>query len=168
MNAPTGTLTGIGEVDNELLDFYRLRSDMLDYFADIEAAILAYLLENCEKAVCETSPLRHKIEAARKIPAGPQRSKDLRNKADTELAKIAELLNVRADLVHSRMEIAITTKNDIVAIFQNAKNSASDDRNASIFTLRQLQQFVVSLQAASRSLQQALTARNPTPQSRAK
>lgn len=168
MNAPTGTLTGIGEVDGKLLSFYRLRSEMLDCFADIEAAILAYLSDNRAKPICETAPLGHKIEAARKIPAGPQRSKELKAAADCELAKIAELLSVRADLVHSRMEIAVTTKNTIIAIFQNAKNSASDDRSASVFTLSQLQAFVTSLQAACRSLQQALTKRNPAAPPRAK
>lgn len=75
MNAPTGTLTGIGEVDRKMLSFYRLRSEMLDCFADVEAAILNYIAENGAKPICETAPLGHKIEAAKKIPAGPHRSK---------------------------------------------------------------------------------------------
>jgi hypothetical protein len=168
MNAATGTLTGIDEVDNNLLSFYRLRSEILDHFADIEAAILTYLSENQEKSVCDTAPLGHKIEAAKKIPAGPNRSKALKTGAEVELNKIAAILNVRAGLVHSRMEIAITTKNRIVAIFQNVKNSTTDDQNAMIFTLPQLQKFAQSLQSASSSLEQALTARNPKSPPRAK
>ena len=151
-----------------MLSFYRLRSEMLDCFADVEAAILNYIAENGAKPICETAPLGHKIEAAKKIPAGPHRSKELKKKTDAELFRIAELLTIRADLVHSRMEIAITTSNSIVAIFRNAKNSASDDRAASVFTLPQFRELVTALQTASSSLQQALTKRNIAPSQRAK
>lgn len=168
MNALTGTLTGISEVDSEMLSFYRLRSEMLDCFADIEAAVLSYLLDNRTKAVCETAPLGQKIEAAKKVPAGPHRSKELKSKADDELAKIADLLIVRANLVHSRMEIAITNQNRLLAIFQNAKNRMSDDCTATVLSLPQLEKLVSSLETTSRSLRKALAARNATAQPRAK
>ena len=163
MNAHSGTLTGIAEIDSTLLDFYRLRSELLDCFADIETAILFYVTENCEKPICETAPLGHKIEAALKIKAGPKRSKSLKATADLELKKIAQLLSLRADLVHSRMELAITTKNNIVAIFQNVKNAKSIDRQALVFDLPQLREFVASINRSSISLSEALTARNRPP-----
>jgi hypothetical protein len=158
MNAPTGKLTGIRDIDVELSSFYRLRSDMLDGFADIEEALLAYVSGT---KICKTAPLGHKIAAAKKIPAGPQRSKELKTKADAELSKLAELLALRADLVHSRMEIAITVRSNIIAIFKNANGQAVDNHASSVFTLDELTRFVSSLQALHKSLSSALNARNP-------
>jgi predicted ATP-binding protein involved in virulence len=161
MNAPTGKLTGISDIDVELSSFYRLRSEMLDGFAEIEASILVYLSTNNLKNICETAPLGHKVAAAMKIPAGPQRSKELKTKADTELAQLKTLLELRADMVHSRMEIAVTIHDKLIAIFKNAKTAAHDDHGASVFDLSELSKFVALIQARCHSLNTALTARNP-------
>jgi hypothetical protein len=160
MNAPTGKLTGVSEIDRELAVLYRLRSDMLDSFADIESALLKYIAESGVK-ICDTSPTGHKVEAAKKVPAGPRRSKELKARADAELSKLAELLKKRADIVHSRMEIAITIESKIIAIFKNAKCATADEHFASVFTLAEMRHFVLTLQNLRNALQRALTAKNP-------
>jgi hypothetical protein len=79
---------------------------------------MAYVAQTNQKSCCVTAPLGHKIEAAKKVPAGPRRSKDLKAKADAELSKLAALLPIRADMVHSRMELAVTISSQFLAIFK--------------------------------------------------
>jgi hypothetical protein len=167
MNAPTGKLTGISDIDIELSSFYRLRSEMLDSFADIEVSLFVYLSQHKAIKISETAPLGHKVEAAKKVPAGPQKSKELKSKCDAELNRLSDFLKLRANLVHSRMEIAITNNSQIIAIFRNAKNATMDQKCASIFTLLEFRKFVSALQNQQKSLNQALTARNSNVQSKA-
>lgn len=163
MNAPTGKLTGIQEFDVQLGSFHRLRSELLDSFADIEKSLIIYVSKNKPKGFCITAPLGHKIEAAKQVPAGPQRSKDLKVKADQELAKLAELLPLRADIVHSRMEVAVTSSSDLLAIFKNSKDDRLDHPEALVFNHRDLERFVSRTKAMERSLSKALTAQNAAP-----
>ena len=164
MNAPTGKLTGIQEFDVQLGSFHRLRSELLDSFADIEKSLIVYVSKSKPKGFCVTAPLGHKIEAAKQVPAGPQRSKDLKVKADQELAKLAELLPLRADIVHSRMEVAVTSSSDLIAIFRNAKDERLDHPEALVFNHNDLARFVGRTKAMGQSLSKALTAQNAAPE----
>jgi hypothetical protein len=160
MNIQAGKLTGVEDLDVRLVDFYRLRSDMLDSFAGIEKMLLVYIEQNIPKNFCASAPLGHKIEAAKKVPAGPHRSKELKTTADGELSKLAELLPLRADIVHSRMEIAITTSSQFIAIFKNAKDLRNDHPEALVFKNNDLRNFVLKVTALEKSLAKALTAQN--------
>ena len=139
---------------------------MLDSFADIERALTAYLL-NDQKGFCITAPMGHKIEVAKKIPAGPRRSKEIKIRADLELTKLAELLPLRADMVHSRMVLAITAASKFVAIFRNTKDVTSDHPEALVFSSEELQKFVTSVVSLEKGLITALTAENPQPKPKA-
>ena len=163
MNAPTGKLTGVEELDVRLVNFYRMRSEMLDSFADIERTLLLYVLNNNQKGFCVTAPLGHKIEAAKKVPAGPRRSKELKLKADAELSKLSDLLPLRADMVHSRMEVAVTTASNFIAIFRNTKDVASNHPEALVYDFNELQRFIFRVKALEKSLTKALMAQNPPP-----
>ena len=156
-------LSGLTELDLGMAAFYRSRSEMLDSFADIEQALLAYVLKSDQKGFCITAPLGHKIEAAKKIPAGPRRSKDLKVQADNELSNLMELLPLRADIVHSRMEIAVTTAGKFIAIFQNSKDVTTHHPEALVFSHDELQRLVSKVIALQRSLTKALAAENPQP-----
>ncbi len=160
MNAPTGKLTGAEDSDIHPASFYRLRSEVLDCFADIERALMIYVSRH-NQSICLTSPLGQKVETARKVPAGPSRSKGLKAKADAELDKLAELLPVRASIVHSRMEIAATISGRLLAIFRNSKEVGVDHPTALLFTIAELQDFVVKLRMLEKSLVHALIATNP-------
>ena len=166
MNAPTGKITGIAELDVQLTNFYKMRSDLLDSFADIEQTLLIYVKHTKQKNFCATAPLGHKIEAAKKVPAGPQRSKELKAKADSELSKLAELLPLRADIVHSRMELAVTTSNQLLAIFRNIKDATSSHPEALVFDYSDFEKFVVRVRELETSLSEALTAQNPQPKAK--
>ena len=136
---------------------------MLDSFADIELALLVYVSKSPQKSFCVTAPLGHKIEAAKKVPAGPRRSKELKIKADLELSKLAELLPLRADMVHSRMEMAVTVDSQFIAIFRNTKDVTSSHPEALVFNCKELQNFVTKVATLERSLARSLTAQNPQP-----
>ena len=167
MNAPTGKLTGIEELDVRILNFYRMRSEMLDSFADIEQSLMAYVAQTKQKSFCVTAPLGHKIDAAKRVPAGPRRSKELKAKADAELSKLAELLPVRADMVHSRMELAVTTSSQFLAIFKNAKDVTSNHPDALVFNNNEFERFVSEVRSLAESLATALSAQNPQPKPKA-
>ncbi len=163
MNAPSGKITGIAELDVQLTNFYKMRSDLLDSFADIEQTLLTYVTQTKQKNFCTTAPLGHKIEAAKKVPAGPQRSKELKAKADYELSKLAELLPLRADIVHSRMELAVTTSSQFLAIFRNIKDATINQPEALVFDYSDFEKFVHRVRGLETSLSEALTAQNPQP-----
>jgi hypothetical protein len=167
MNAPTGKLTGIEELDVRIINFYRMRSDMLDSFADIEQTLMAYVAQTNQKSCCITAPLGQKIEAAKKVPAGPRRSKDLKAKADAELSKLAELLPIRADMVHSRMELAVTISSQFLAIFKNAKDETSTHADALVFNDDEFEKFVTEVKSLAEILAEALSAQNPQPKPKA-
>jgi hypothetical protein len=166
MNASTGKLTGILEFDNQIGDFYRLRSELLDCFADIERSLLNYIMNSTQNGCCITAPLGHKIEAAKKVAPGPQRSKELKMRADVQLSKLAEILPLRADIVHSRMEVAVTSRGKIIAIFRNAKDAKLEHPEALVFEQQDLMKFVDETNSIGKSLEKALTARNAPAQSK--
>ena len=140
---------------------------MLDSFADIEQTLLTYVSQTNQKGFCVTAPLGHKIDAAKKVPAGPRRSKELKAKADAELSKLAELLPVRADMVHSRMEVAITTSSQFLAIFKNAKDVTSNQADALVFNNNEFERFVSDVRLLAKTLAKALSAQNPQPKPKA-
>ena len=168
MNAYSGNLLANSEIDQGAVPFYRLRSSMLDCFADIERAVMLYLADGPEKNVCLTAPLGKKIEAAKKVPAGPQRSTDLKKLADTELNKLADLLFVRADIVHSRMDIAITTNCQFIAIFKNVKDAKLAYTEAFVFDEKELGDFVNKLCELEKTITKALKAKNSVVPSKSK
>ena len=163
MNAITGKLTGDEKLDVCLANFYQLRSEMLDSFADIERSVLTYVLNNNKKGICSTAPLGQKIEAAKKVPAGPRRSKKLKSKPDEELNKLADLLHLRAGVVHSRMEMAVTTGSNFIAIFRNTKDAVSKHPEALVYDFDELRRFIEEVKELANSLTEALTAQNPIP-----
>ena len=163
MNAPIGTLNGIALCDTDASEFYLLRSQMLDCFADIEQTLTSYVFKNTQKGFCSTAPLSQKVDVAKKVPAGPHRSKKLKSDADAELEKLAVLLPQRASMVHSRMVLAAISPGEFVAIFKNAKNVATVNFEASVLSKQDFRSFVEHLSDLSSSLSNALKAQNPVP-----
>ena len=145
MNAPSGKLTGDPEIDLNLIRFYWLRSEILDLFSDIEEAIIQYIANDRSKSFCSSAPLGQKVEYAKGVKAGPQRSKELKAKADQELEKLTKFLSARASIVHSRMKVAVTTDGQLLAIFRNAKNIDVEYRDALVFNETELNDFVQQL-----------------------
>ena len=141
MNAPTGTLTGDREIDLNLDNIHRMRSDILDYCADIEQSIIEFISKHDVKGFCPTAPLGRKIEVAKSIKADHSRSKELKAKTDNELCKLEKIISVRADIVHSRMTVAVTTDGQFLAIFKNSKNTLSGYVEALIFNENELESF---------------------------
>lgn len=163
MNAPLGTFNAIAIRDTEASEFCRLRSQMLDSFADMEQTLTAYVLESTQKGFCPTAPLSQKVDAAKKVPAGPRRSKKLKSEADAELQKLAAILNHRASIVHSKMMLALIDGDKSVAIFKNSKNVGTLNFEASVLNLKEFRDFNKHLEALSKSLSIALNAQNVGP-----
>ena len=66
-------------------------------------------------------------------------------------------------MVHSRMVLAATDSNELVAIFKNAKNVANVNFEASVLSKQDFRSFVKHLSELSSSLLNALKAQNPAP-----
>lgn len=163
MNAHAGSFKSIAERNLDTDEFCLLRSEMLDCFADIEQTLTSYVFKNTQKGFCSTAPLSQKVEVAKKVPAGPRRSKKLKSEADAELEKLAILLPRRAAMVHSRMELAFTSSNQCVAIFKNAKNVSTDNVEASVLNKQEFRAFIEKLSDLNSSLIVALNAQNEAP-----
>lgn len=136
---------------------------MLDCFADIERTLTSYVFKNTQKGFCPAAPLSQKVDVAKKVPAGPHRSRKLKLDADAELEKLAVLLPKRASMVHSRMVLAATSSDELVAIFKNSKNVAKVNFEASVLSKQDFRSFVEYLSDLNSSLSNALEAQNPVP-----
>lgn len=163
MNAPIGNLNGMAVCETEVSEFYLLRSQMLDCFADIEQTLTSYVLKNKQKGFCSAAPLSQKVDVAKKVPAGPHRSKKLKSDADAELEKLAVLLPQRASMVHSRMVLAAIDSGEFVAIFKNAKSAGTLNFEALVLSKHDFRLFVEFLRDLSSSIFKALIAQNPVP-----
>lgn len=163
MNAPTQSITGDLEIDLNLSVFHRLRSEMLDSFADVEQAICKFISDHQVKGFCATAPMGHKVELAKSVKAGPQRSKAIKAATDQALTELEKLLLVRADMVHSRMSVAITTEGQFIAIFRNSKNAHNGYAESLVLSERELGRFVADLSKMSNKVTAALNATNPPP-----
>lgn len=163
MNAPTQSITGDLEFDLNLSVFHRLRSEMLDCFAVIEQTICAFISSHQVKGFCATAPIGHKVELAKSVKAGPKRSKAIKAATDQVLSELETLLLARADMVHSRMSVAITTEGQFIAIFRNSKNAQKGYAKSLVLSERELKRFVADLSKISNKVTEALTATNPPP-----
>ncbi len=163
MNAPTQSITGDFEIDLNLSVFHRLRSEMLDCFADIELAICSFITSHQVRGFCATAPMGHKVELAKSVKAGPMRSKTIKAAADQALSELEKLLLARADMVHSRMSVAITTEGQFIAIFRNSKNAQKGYSESLVLSEQELGLFVDDLSKMSIKITAALTATNPPP-----
>ena len=84
--------------------FQIARSEVLDAFARLEIAVLTLLTE-CKTACNPTACLGQKLVILGKIPPGPKLSRKRKGEIDEARARAELLLPVRADVVHSQLEV---------------------------------------------------------------
>ncbi len=95
----------------------------MDAFARVESAVVAYLIQLNEKC-CPTAPLGQKMETLRKARDRFQKPAKL----DARLDKIAMLSTVRADVVHSVMEIVQVREGEGLRWLFMFRNSGDAER----------------------------------------
>lgn len=100
-----------------------------------EEAVVALLRESATKFGGE--PLGSKVEALKKAKPSPQYSTERKQKINELLGQFDELLDLRNDLVHARLQIAVIG-NDQRACFINARQLMAGIQTARLFSLESL------------------------------
>ena len=151
--------------DLNAVELYLLRSDFLDACANLEAAVCR-ILRSCGDAR-STEPFGHRVQAFRKAEKTNLIAKANFGQRDQIADAIAELLPVRADIVHSAMKISLLD-GQTTALFTNAR-TASDDypvvRLLKAQDFRELIRRVANLTARTGTLGRVSPASSPPPPS---
>ena len=87
------------------IDFYAARSAVLDSFSDVEASLAILWRSTGDVKFTANQSLGQKLEAFKKIALSSSYSKEAQKVALNQLDKLALLLEVRADIVHSKIHI---------------------------------------------------------------
>ena len=112
------------------------RSHFLDAFADVEAEIIRFL--NQAGQFKSGTPFGSRIEAFRKLEGISRIAKANHTKRDKVADEIAALRPVRADIVHSRMQVRLMD-NTAYALFVNAQNRHESYPSCRILNLADLE-----------------------------
>lgn len=115
--------------------FHRERSRCLDAFAATEEAVV-HLLELAETKF-GGEPFGKKIEHLKSAKPSPAYSKERKARVNALLADMADLLEVRNDLVHARLQPAVIGEIQ-KACFVNARQCATGVQTARLFSLESL------------------------------
>ena len=116
-----------------------VRNDFLDAFADLESAVVR-VLRSCG-VPAKGEPLSHKLKAFRTAEKTPLIAKSNLSQRDQIADDIAALLPIRADVVHSRMQLC-TIDGQTAAIFVNGQESGLLFPPARVLNLSDMRQLV--------------------------
>ncbi len=112
---------------------------MLDAFANLEA-IVCKLLKAANNEPPKNQPFRPKLDEFAKITGISQIATANLHKLALLVAEIKDLLPVRADIVHSHMQIS-NIDGTPSAMFTNSQNACETYPSVRILTLRQLHEI---------------------------
>ena len=145
MNAPHVPRPGLDA-------FHRERSKCIDAFAALEEAAIRILAQ--EDAKIGEEPFGQRLKVLGKVTASPRRSKDRVAKLQVLLIRCAELNELRNDLVHSRLQVAVIG-DDNRACFTNLRECQSGSQTARLFTLEGLRALSADMLKLAEELAQA-------------
>ena len=97
------------------------RSTLLDAFVDVEVAIVGLLKLSGTKVNGEM--LKQKIESLRSVKPSPKYSKKKRAEVTDLLAKLEQLLDIRNDIAHGKLDVGIIA-GEAQAVFVNARETS--------------------------------------------
>jgi hypothetical protein len=115
--------------------FHRERSKAIDAFAALEESIVRLLV--ALKAKFGTESFGQKLQLLKTAKANPQFSQARLRQVQALLPRCEELNELRNDIVHSRLQIAIIG-DDHRACFTNTRHCLSGSQTARLFTLEGL------------------------------
>ena len=124
--------------------FHRERGKLIDGFAHLETSLVRAIVR--AKGTVKNDTLVGKLKTLRELRAG-----NLSSEAETAAARIAELIPVRADLVHGSME-TLDRDGERYAVFTNARDAASDVQPARQMTLASMRRMIKELSDLSATL----------------
>ena len=135
-----------------------LRGEFLDAFGRLETAVMQYIGKTDVKAT-SAMPFSQKLTALAKARDRFRNPKRL----DVRIAAIRELLTVRADVVHSALEVVVSFDGRTTTTKLQFQNSSDFDRRALTLSCDQLGLIIRRLnQLAAQFSQQQLKEATPT------
>ena len=132
------------------LEWLQARNDILDAFADLETRI-AFILKRAKNLPPKGQCLGQRLEIFRTVKANSEIAAANLARRDTLVNSIAELLPVRADIVHSRMKIHLIDGSP-VGIFVNSHDANEKFPQNRLLTLAEMRCLVNSVQELTESL----------------
>lgn len=129
--------------------FHRERSKCIDAFATLEEAIVRLL--TALKAKTGSESFGQKLQLIQKAKASPEISQARLQKVLLLMPRCEELGELRNDIVHSRLQIAIIGE-DQRACFTNTRHCLSGSQTARLFTLEGLRSVTVNASALAAEL----------------
>ena len=139
--------------------FHIERSKLLDAFARLESAVVAFIHLNGGDVGCPTKPLGQKLELLAKLKADPRLSKARKSEIEAAIKLFAPHLSVRADIVHSALNVI--SLEESVAIYRNATEANSQYPSARMLTLEQHRKL--ALEAAKLTTELTKKPNPPSP-----
>ena len=129
-----------------------LRGEFLDAFGRLETAVMQYIGQTDVKAT-SAMPFSQKLTALAKARERFRNPKRL----DVRIAAIRGLLVVRADVVHSVLEIIVSFDGRTTTTKLQFQNSSDFDRRALTLSCEQFTTIIRRLKSASCAVQPATT-----------
>ncbi len=115
-------------------DLQIARSCLLDCFADVEASVICMQAKFGHKS--STAALGQRLDALRKVKAGPQLAKATVLQLSAFIERLSVLNGLRADVVHARMYVA-PIAGEMRACFINSLECDAEFPSARLMTLDQ-------------------------------
>ena len=140
------------------IDFVFARSDVLDAFAELEA-LIGRILKSCGHPA-SNEPFGHRLKAFRTAGKTTFIAKANLGQRDHIADAIADLLPIRADIVHSAMRL-VTFDGREVALFVNAQQAFAPYPQARIVDLVQLRGLARELRDLRKRVSELAKCVNP-------
>lgn len=129
--------------------FHRERSKCVDAFADVEQAVIL-ILRICGAKV-GGEPFGAKIQKLRDVAPSPKISRAAVAKMPEVIERCAEIANLRNDIVHSKLKIAILD-DEHKACFVNLREDDKSSQTARIMSLAGLREVAGQMTALANDL----------------
>lgn len=147
----------------EVDEAHRLRSQLLDSFADVEQAVTSVLAMVPKKA-SDGASLGQRIECAKMVEPNPKLSKANHAIVRESLSKLCCILPLRADVVHARLQV-VMVNGDPTVIFSNSRNTGCLHPPVRMIGLNEFAALAKYVQGMADALARAVTQPSP-PQPR--
>ena len=140
--------------------FHIARSCLLDRFAEVEESVICLQARFGHKA--NTATLGQRLEALRKVKAGPQLSTATVTQLQGAIQRLTELNALRVDVVHARMFVA-PVAGGMRACFINSLECSEEFPSARLLTFEQFNKVNRELHELAAALTKVAVKASPNP-----
>ncbi len=141
--------------------FHRERSKCVDAFAEVEQAVITVLRVREQKVGSE--PFSAKIAKLKAVSPSSRLSKASVGRLPALIARCSEIANLRNDIVHSRLQIAVINE-EHRACFINLREDDRSSQTARLMTLQGIRDTATEMRELGNDLRALLSRPSSPPQ----